>query len=126
MNINSKRMYLIGFFAILFLFPIILYNILKKEEVYVLYDSYKNCKEVEEYKKKMHTYGMCLNYKTFFFDKKEEEKVRRIKSITYLKLTSKAVFFKRGFFKNKSIYLVVKTNKGYYNIIPVDVFSFVS
>jgi len=125
-NYIKKYKYVIGSFLILFLCLIILYHYSRKKDIYILYDDFMNCNNVEEYQQERYL-GMCYKHDVIFFEKNKKEKEYEIKDINKFKLISKDEFFKIDFkkFKKINLILIVKRDKGY-EIIHVRPFKIIS
>ncbi len=124
---NLKRYkYIFGSLLILFFCFLVLYNYYKKKDIYILYDNFKDCNNVEEYQRAMY-YGICYKNDEIFFEKKINKKEYEIKDITKFELISKDEFFKISFnrFKDINLFLIVKKDSEFV-IIPVKPIKIIS
>lgn len=125
-NFNKTSKYIIGALFILSLSSIVFYDYIKKQDIYILYDDFKNCTNAKDYEKEIY-YGMCYKQEVIFFEKETNKQICETKTLEKLNLTSKEDFFKIDFrkLKNVNIILIIKKDKGY-DIMPVKPFKIIS
>lgn len=129
-NVKTNRAknlkYIIGSLFVLSLCFLIFYNYSKKEDVYLIYDDFANCENVEEYKKKMY-FGICYEQNEVLFKKNPDKKVYQIRSIDKFKLSSKEDFFKIYYkkFKEINLILIIKEDEKF-KIVPVHIVKIIS
>ena len=125
-NYLKRYKYIVGSLLILFFCSLVLYNYYKKKDIYILYDNFKDCHNVEKYHKAMY-YGMCYKNNEIFFEKNRNKKEYEIKDINRFKLISKDEFFKINFnrFKDINLFLIVKKDSEFV-IIPVKPIKIIS
>ncbi|WP_205334797.1 hypothetical protein [Gelidibacter japonicus] len=91
-TLKFRTAHLIAIYLCFLLF----YNCSKNEEIYLLYDDFKDCEYVERNKKKEY-YGMSYTHNVRLFKKKSVDKIYETKSIKEIELTSKKDFFNIDF-----------------------------
>lgn len=118
-NINKYK-YLIGSLIIILVSVIIFVSQLKKNNIYIYYDTNVTyCKNLNEYKKK--EYLICYNDNEYSFKVKDKQSTEVIESLEKIKLTSIEQFFNNSK-HNKSLFLVVK-KENRYEILPVKMYQ---
>ncbi|WP_271407455.1 hypothetical protein [Tenacibaculum soleae] len=123
----KKYKYIIGSVFIVLLFIMSIYNLYKKEHIYIYYDNYADCNNLLNYEKKSHPYGMCYKGEKIFFNIKNNRQIKKLKNIKDLIITSKKEMFEETFFnrKNNLFFLVVKKEKKYL-VIPIELIKYYS
>jgi hypothetical protein len=119
----KKYKYIIGIFLIIFTSTIIVWQYLRKENIYILYNKEKsNCQNINKYESTK--YPLCYNGK-YLFEIKSNKPIIYIENLKKIKLTSTKSFFKYSYDRNVNVFLVIKKGNDY-QILPVNIIQVLS